>query len=105
MHTSSIQEYSVEHGFDVCLQTRRGLSYMFLYCRTASSNGQCLTNIPTDLPIETAFVNLNLTGTFWSPDDQCRMIYGANASFCHVRYISCFQNSVLNVILTSLRTQ
>ena len=63
------------------------MNLMFLnFLSSVNSYGQCLTNVPTSVVVESTYSNLNLTGTLWSPDDQCRMIYGVNGSFCHVNF-------------------
>jgi hypothetical protein len=46
-----------------------------------SSNAQCLANVPTDVPVEvSAFSNR----TLWTADEQCKFIFGPNATFCPV---------------------
>ena len=48
------------------------------------STAQCLTTVPTDLPIETTYTNLTYPGQMWTPNDQCQQIYGSLSSFCLV---------------------
>lgn len=39
--------------------------------------------------LATDYLTVNLLpGQFFTVNDQCRSIYGANSSFCHVKYFS-----------------
>ncbi len=51
---------------------------------TIKQSASCLANVPTTFPNETEFTQYADAGQIWSPDDQCKMIYGQNASFCRV---------------------
>jgi hypothetical protein len=56
-----------------------------LFCSNVSLDGQCLLNVPSSQPIEATYVETSKgAGSIWSPDDQCKMAFGKNASFCHV---------------------
>jgi len=51
-----------------------------------SSQATCLANVPASTN-ETIFVDTvtgKQPGLSFSPDDQCKMSYGKNASFCQV---------------------
>lgn len=69
--------------------------YLFIIIRAVSSIGQCLTNIPASLPNEVIFSEQTNPGQIWTADDQCKMMYGASASFCTVNM---FKTIFLNFI-------
>lgn len=48
--------------------------------RMTSKVSQCLVNVP---PIQ-YYDSLTSPGRLWSADDQCKLIYGNQASFCRV---------------------
>ncbi len=66
----------------------------FKYCKiirstlrekTFSNQAKCLMNVPQNLPNETEWTyQNNYAGQIYSPDDQCKMIFGNNATFCRV---------------------
>jgi hypothetical protein len=43
---------------------------------TVSTKGKCLSNLPSDLPVENTFFNAFLPGQLWSANDQCKFISG-----------------------------
>lgn len=49
--------------------------------RAASDRGACLVNNPSKSVFNTYD---KFPGQSLSADDQCKMIYGSSASFCHV---------------------
>ncbi len=60
-------------------------SYFFVYLFSAvETTYACLTNVPSDLPIETTYVTGVKPGQLWSADDQCKMNFGSQATFCSV---------------------
>jgi hypothetical protein len=50
-----------------------------------SQEAACLLNKPKQ--IEELETKDALTGLIWNADDQCKMIYGQNASFCQVLFV------------------
>ena len=61
------------------------------HLRNVSVSAQCLSNFPetdkleiTDILDISNQTNYHYPGQIWTPDDQCKMIYGINASFCQV---------------------
>ncbi len=60
-------------------------SYFCVYVFSAvETEYACLTNVPSDLPIETTYVTGVKPGQLWSADDQCKMNFGSQATFCWV---------------------
>ncbi len=55
--------------------------------RSVSMLGKCLANNPTvDEEIKSLKIdNKLLPGQAFTADDQCKMIFGSTASFCHVK--------------------
>lgn len=51
-----------------------------------SQASECLINVP---PIQ-YYDSLKNPGRLWSADDQCKLIYGNQASFCQVE---CFNHN------------
>jgi hypothetical protein len=50
-----------------------------------NSVSECLSNSPTNMPNETVWAERIATpGLIWSADDQCKMLYGNQSSFCSV---------------------
>ena len=56
--------------------------------------------MPSDLPSEDSQTSSSYPGQVWSLDDQCKMRYGANASFCRVN-MRRFQSRVSVFIFNS----
>lgn len=48
--------------------------------------GECLLNVPEEEDFENIedMTGLGHPGMIWNPNDQCKMIYGENATFCQV---------------------
>ncbi|RNA14579.1 flocculation FLO11-like, partial [Brachionus plicatilis] len=46
-----------------------------------ADNAQCMINVPPNQPYD----DYQNPGLFWTADDQCKMIYGPTATFCHDR--------------------
>ena len=56
-------------------------SIFYLQHSSALRTGlECLANVPTQLPTETTLVRKRI----YSPTDQCKFIFGQNASYCPV---------------------
>lgn len=53
---------------------------------SVGQNALCLTNIVTDTSTDYLVANL-LPGQFFTANDQCKMVYGSNSSFCQVIYL------------------
>ena len=50
-----------------------------------NSTYQCLSNSPTNMPNETVWAErIETPGIIWTADDQCKMLYGNQSSFCSV---------------------
>jgi len=49
-----------------------------------SFKGICLQNQPEQVPTEVAQTDYHYPGQIWTPEDQCRLVYGPNATFCRV---------------------
>jgi hypothetical protein len=46
---------------------------------------QCLTNVPNkNDTLAQSSSKLKFPGQSWTADDQCKMIYGSEASYCRV---------------------
>lgn len=46
---------------------------------------QCLTNVPNkNGTLAQSSSKLKFPGQSWTADDQCKMIYGSEASYCRV---------------------
>ena len=57
--------------------------YLLLFVSQLSTQGMCLINSTGNSFSQEADSYKN-PGHSWSADDQCRLYYGLNASFCHV---------------------
>jgi len=69
---------------------KKSFANIFLKISSASisSQAQCLLNKPSQpLWYDANFDLTNLTGQIWSANDQCKMVYGSNASFCQVIFM------------------
>lgn len=44
--------------------------------------GICLKNVPEQIPTEATQTEYHYPGQIWTADDQCKLVYGLNASFC-----------------------
>jgi hypothetical protein len=53
---------------------------LLLANKTVSTNAQCLSNVPFDLPAENTYFNAFLPGQLWSLDQQCKIVTGDNRS-------------------------
>ena len=51
-----------------------------IFIRTVADSALCLVNVPPNQPYD----DYRNPGLFWNANDQCKMIYGPTASFCHV---------------------
>ena len=52
--------------------------------RSVSFKGICLKNIPSQIPIELTQTDYHYPGQIWNADDQCKLVYGVNSTFCRV---------------------
>ena len=52
--------------------------------------GICLKNVPKQIPTETTQTEYHYSGQIWTADDQCKLVYGMNASFCRVGFFFFF---------------
>ena len=48
-----------------------------------SKTAECLVNVP---PVQ-FYDSLTNPGRLWNADDQCKLIYGSEATFCKVLFI------------------
>ncbi len=52
--------------------------------KSATEKASCLVNNPSYETIDLVNIDNKLPGQSFTADDQCKMIYGKTASFCHV---------------------
>ena len=49
-----------------------------------SFKGSCLQNLPEQVPPEVTQTDYHYPGQIWTADDQCKLVYGQNSTFCRV---------------------
>jgi hypothetical protein len=73
--------YNLQH-FSLC--SKRQIKELLLTNNThVSGEAQCLFKLPVENLLLENQVNGTLPGQLWSADEQCKMIYGKTATFCH----------------------
>ena len=71
------------------------MCFVYLTLSGLSSQAGCLANLPTTLEPENTWADAYDPGQLWSPDDQCKMMYGQNASFCQVQFVLLYFHLIL----------
>jgi hypothetical protein len=62
---------------------------------SVSFKGSCLQNSPEQVPSEVSQTDYHYPGQIWTADDQCKLVYGQNSTFCRVSIVFFFFNFIL----------